>query len=132
MNNGFHNLRLPIGKYLEESIQNYLQDNELLSISTNEIKKTFDNYLPKIWKQDVIKKSNPVLMLRYLPDFIVIDKKDRFVTFLLDTKSMFTPIYLNTFPDQINKNLKDNITLENINNSLTSLIQSLTNLGLIQ
>jgi len=114
MNNRFHNLRLPIGKYLEENIQNYLQDNELLSISTNEIKKTFENYLPEIWKKDVIKKSNPVLMLRYLPDFIVIDKKDEFDTFLLDTKTMFTPIYLNTFPDQINKNLKDNITLENI------------------
>ena len=44
MSNGFHNLRLPIGKYLEENIQNYLQDNGLLSISTNEIKKTFENY----------------------------------------------------------------------------------------
>ncbi len=114
MSNGFYNLRLRIGKYLEENIKNYLRDNGLLSISTYEITKTFENYLPEIWKQDIIKKSNPILMLRYIPDFIVVDKKDKLGTFLLDTKCMFTPIYLKTFPDQINQNLKDNITLENI------------------
>ena len=49
MNNRFHNLRLPIGKYLEENIQNYLQDNELLSISTNGISK-LSNSLSNIGK----------------------------------------------------------------------------------
>ena len=41
-------------------------------------------------------------MLRYLPDLIVLDKSNKIESFL-DTKVMFTPVYLKTLPDLINK-----------------------------
>ena len=38
----------------------------------------------------------------------------RVSNFFLDTKVMFTPVYLKTLPDLINKTLNENITLDNL------------------
>ncbi len=114
MNSGFKDLRLPIGKVLENKIIKFFQDLDLIVIPTENFKQSLTKEQPNIWQSDFIKKNKPILMLRYLPDLIVIDKTNKIESFFLDTKVMFTPVYLKTLPDLINKTLNENITLDNL------------------
>jgi len=108
MNESFVNLRLPIGKILENKIFEFFEKLNFIVLPTESLKKSLTKENQNLWRQDFVKKSKPILMLRYIPDFIVIDRENRVESFFLDTKVMFTPVYLNTLPDQINRNLNDN------------------------
>lgn len=114
MNESFINLRLPIGKILENKIFEFFEKLNFIVLPTESLKKSLTKENQNLLRQDFVKKSKPILMLRYIPDFIVIDRENRVESFFLDTKVMFTPVYLNTLPDQINRNLNDNISFENI------------------
>ena len=114
MNESFVNLRLPIGKILENKIFKFFEKLNFIVLPTESLKKSLTKENQNLWRQDFVKRSKPILMLRYIPDFIVIDRENRVESFFLDTKVLFTPVYLNTLPDQINRNLNDNISFENI------------------
>ena len=48
------------------------------------------------------------------PDLIVLDKSNKIESFFLDTKVMFTPVYLKTLPDLINKILETKHSFEDV------------------
>ena len=114
MSNNFTDLRLPLGKVLENKITKFFQDLDLIVIPTEKFKQSLTKEQPDVWQSDFLKKNKTILMLRYLPDLIVLDKSNKIESFFLDTKVMFTPVYLKTLPDLINKTLNENITLDNL------------------
>lgn len=112
--NNFHNLRLPIGKFLENEIIKFLQSINYFSKSTDNLKKYLESIPSDYLSNDSAKNSNPLLMIRYFPDLLAINKNKINETFLLDTKVMFTPVYLDTFLNKINQHLTNKINLEDI------------------
>ena len=101
--NSFLDQRLPIGAEFEELTISFFKDLDLEVINTAslklEIQKQNDN---NFWKNDSGKKFQELIMLRWLPDLLIIDGKNMKSIFM-DTKVMFTPIYFQKLPNQIEK-----------------------------
>ncbi len=105
MNQKFLKQRLPLGSKFEELIIRFLRTFEQLQIiNTGALKEQLEKDLDtNIWKQDHFKKYKPLVMLRWLPDLMVINPKKE-ISFFADVKFMYTPIYLDTLPKQISDN----------------------------
>ena len=105
MNQKFLKQRLPLGSTFEKLIIRFLGTFEQLQIiNTGALKEHLEKDLnTDIWKQDQFKKYKPLLMLRWLPDLMIInDSKE--ISLFADVKFMYTPIYLDTLPKQISEN----------------------------
>lgn len=110
----FYNQRLPIGKFFEELTKKLFLKLNYKIIDTDSFKKEFDKNTEK-FKSDRFKEQNIFLMLRYLPDFIALDEnKNSINSFYIDTKVLFTPVYLDTFKNQLKNNLNLKIQTENL------------------
>ena len=77
MSNNFTDLRLPLGKVLENKITKFFQDLDLIVIPTEKFKQSLTKEQPDVWQSDFLKKNKTILMLRYLPDLIVLDKSNK-------------------------------------------------------
>ena len=84
MSNNFTELRLPIGKVLENKITKFFQDLDLIVLPTEKFKQSLTKEQPDVWQSDFLKKNKTILMLRYLPDLIVLDKSNKIESFFLD------------------------------------------------
>lgn len=117
MNQKFINQRLPLGSKFEELIIRFLRSFEQLEIiNTSLLKEQLEKDLDtNIWKQDQFKKYKPLVMLRWLPDLMVINPKKE-ISFFADVKFMYTPIYLDTLPKQISDNTGMQIKKHEIGN----------------
>ena len=85
MNQKFINQRLPLGSKFEELIIRFLRSFEQLEIiNTSLLKEQLEKDLDtNIWKQDQFKKYKPLVMLRWLPDLMVINPKKKFLFLLM-------------------------------------------------
>jgi hypothetical protein len=74
--------------------------------------------LPAIWKSDQVKKSNTALLVRYAPDYLAVSiSKSAFKdAMFVDAKAMITPVYLDTFLMQLEKQHGKKFSTENVGN----------------
>ncbi len=115
--------RSKIGNVMETVIARFFTHYGLTVIRIadsvkNVIEQHADRKIGKIWKSDAVKSSNTILMLRYMPDFLVIstNQNTNFNAVMIDVKTMFTPVYLNTFRKQLEQEHGRSIPVENIGN----------------
>ncbi len=114
--NKFHSQRLLLGGKLEEEIIQFLEKLNLLVINTSFLKMTLQqNINVDYWNTDKAKKITPLVMLRWLPDLLVIDKEQDKGIFI-DIKLMYTPIYFDTLTKQIEETLGEPIEFQDIGN----------------
>ena len=112
--NTFYEQRLPIGKFFEELVKKLFLKLNYQIFATENFKKELDKS-SKLFKSDKFKDQNIFLMLRYLPDFIALDEsKNKINSFFIDTKVLFTPVYLDTFKQQLKNDLKLQIETQNL------------------
>jgi hypothetical protein len=117
MSQKFLKQRLPLGSKFEELIIKFLETFEQLQIiNTGALKEHLEKDLnTDIWKQDQFKKHKPLLMLRWLPDLMIINASKE-ISLFADVKFMYTPIYLDTLPKQISENTGIEIKKHEIGN----------------
>jgi len=117
MKNNFLEQRLLLGAKLEKVIMRFLRTfEEFEVIDTSSLKSNLENnIISDFWKKDSSKEIQSILMLRWLPDLLVINKKTKEDIFI-DIKLMYTPIYLDTFPNQIKESLGVKIKKYDIGN----------------
>ena len=117
--NKFYDQRLKIGKKLEETFKKLFEYLDFTVILTDSMKDSFESQMLSTFKSDQIKKSNPILMLRWLPDFLVLilNSNSRFMdAFYVDIKAMYTPVFLPSLPKQLEKAHGKKFLIENIGN----------------
>jgi len=117
MKNNFLEQRLLLGAKLEKVIMRFLRTfEEFEVIDTSSLKSNLENnIISDFWKKDSSKEIQSILILRWLPDLLVINKKTKEDIFI-DIKLMYTPIYLDTFPNQIKESLGVKIKKYDIRN----------------
>ena len=105
MKDSFFNQRLPLGTKFEQLIIKFLETfQDIEVINTGSLKENLDkNRNNSIWKKDDYKKYRPLLMLRWMPDLLIINHSKN-ISIFADMKFMYTPIYLDTLPNEISMN----------------------------
>ena len=105
MKDSFFNQRLPLGTKFEQLIVRFLETfQDIEVIHTGSLKDNLDkSHNNVIWKKDEYKKHRPLLMLRWMPDLLIINHSKN-ISIFADMKLMYTPIYLDTLPKEISMN----------------------------
>lgn len=114
--------RIEIGTLIEKTIQRYLAHLNFTVVNTgsmtgNILHHTGNRELSEAFKSDSMKDDTGYIMLRYMPDLFLLSlNANKPVSVFIDVKAMFTPIYLETFHNQLNENYNRRFPLHNVGN----------------
>ena len=115
--------RRKIGNQVENAIESFFKQCGFHVFRVADVVKTgvdqsADHQIKEVWRSDAVKMSKAMVMLRYMPDFLVLAVANGVFqkALFIDIKAMFTPVYVDTFRKQLETKHHHSFPIETIGN----------------